>query len=291
MKTLVVTGDDFGFSRGVNRAIAEAHDRGILTSASLMIAGNAVEEAVALARARPGLAVGLHLVVVDGKAALAAPEIPRLADASGRFRGGPVRAGLRYQFSREARRELAREIRRQLERFRDTGLALAHVDGHHHMHLHPVVLGMLLDLAREFRIPAIRLPSEELPLALALDRRGPAGKVVWAGIFGLLRRHGERRARAAGIDFCERVYGLLMTGRVTEEYLLGLIPRIRADRAELYCHPAVALPGEPGNGPPGSGPKELAALLSPRVRQAVEACGFALRGQTGQTAASQTRAS
>jgi hopanoid biosynthesis associated protein HpnK len=288
MRTLAVTGDDFGFSRGVNRAIAEAHDRGILTRASLMVAGDAVEEAVALARARPGLAVGLHLVVVDGRAALPAAEIPRLVDADGRFFGGPVVAGLRYQFSREARLALAREVRTQFERFRETGLTLAHVDGHHHMHLHPVVLAMLLDLAKEFRIPAIRLPSEELSLTLAINRRGIASKVLSAGVFSLLRRHGERRAREAGLDFCERVYGLLETGRVTEEYLLELIPRIRADRVEFYCHPAMALPGEPGNGPPGAGPKELAALLSPRVRQAVEACGFALRNQS---AASQPRAS
>ena len=288
MRTLAVTGDDFGFSRGVNRAIAEAHDRGILTSASLMITGDAAGEAIALARARPGLAVGLHLVVVDGRAALPAPETPRLVDADGRFRGGPVRAGLRYQFSREARRELAREIRTQLERFRETGLTLAHVDGHHHMHLHPVVLAMLLDLAREFEIPAIRLPSEELSLALAIDRRKVASKVVAAGIFRLLRRHGERRAREAGLDFSERVYGLQATGQVTERYLLELIPRIRAGRVEFYCHPAAVLPGEPGNGPPGAGPQELAALLSPRVRQVVEACGFVLGGRS---AASQTRAS
>lgn len=288
MRTLVVTGDDFGFSREVNRAIVEAHDRGILTSASLMIAGDAVAEAVALARSRPGLAVGLHLVVVDGRAALAASEIPRLVGTDGRFRGGPVRAGLRYQFSREARSQLAREVRAQLERFRETGLMLAHVDGHHHMHLHPVVLETLLDLAPEFRIPAVRLPSEELSLALALDHRGAASKVVWAGIFGLLRRHGERRAGEAGVGFSERVYGLLATGRVTEEYLLELIPRIRAGHVELYCHPAMALPGEPGNSPPGAGSRELAALLSPRVRQTVEAWGFVLESRR---TASQTRAS
>ncbi|HKB71821.1 MAG TPA: ChbG/HpnK family deacetylase, partial [Thermoanaerobaculia bacterium] len=64
MKRLVVTGDDFGFSRGANRAIAEAHDRGILTAASLMVTGAAADEAVAIARARPALAVGLHLVLV-----------------------------------------------------------------------------------------------------------------------------------------------------------------------------------------------------------------------------------
>jgi hopanoid biosynthesis associated protein HpnK len=276
VRTLTVTGDDFGFSRAVNRAIIEAHERGVLTHASLMVNGAAAAEAIALARSRPDLSVGLHLVVVDGAATLPPTEIPHLTGADGRFRGTSVSAGLRYQFSGAARRELAREIRAQLERFRETGLALSHVDGHHHMHLHPFVLETLTGLAREFAIPAIRLPSEELGLALAISPGNFAGKTLWSGIFGLLRRHGERRLRKAGIAFSERVYGLLETGRVTGPYLLDLIPRIRADRVEIYCHPAVASPGEPSSGPSGAGPAELSALLSPRVREAIGASGFVL---------------
>jgi hopanoid biosynthesis associated protein HpnK len=270
VRTLTVTGDDFGFSRGVNRAIVEAHERGVLTHASLMVTGGAAAEAVALARARPGLSVGLHLVVVDGAATLAPSEIPHLAGADGLFRGTPVSAGLRYQFSGAARRELACEIRAQLERFRETGLELSHVDGHHHMHLHPVVLDVLVGLAREFRVPAIRLPSEELGLALGINRGNLAGKALWSGVFGLLRRHGESRLSKAGIAYTERVYGLLETGRVTAPYLLDLIPRIRADRVEIYCHPAIESEGHP------NGPAELSALVNPLVREAIGRSGFVL---------------
>ena len=273
-----MTGDDFGLSRAVNRGIVEAHDGGVLTRASLMITGDAAAEAVALARTRPSLSVGLHLVVVDGRATLPPWEISAIVDSAGRFRASPLAAGLRYQFSGAARRDIGREIRAQLERFRDTGLSLSHVDGHHHMHLHPVVLGTLVALSREFEIPAIRLPSEELALALALDGRGAAGKVFWSAIFLGLRRHGEKRLAEAGVGFSERVYGLLETGRISEEYLLGLIPRIRADRVELYCHPALALPGDPADGRPDSGQRELDALVSERVRESVARSGFVLSG-------------
>jgi chitin disaccharide deacetylase len=278
VRTLAVTGDDFGRSRAVNRGIAEAYDRGVLTSASLVVAGDAAAEAVGMARSRPGLAVGLHLVVVDGRAALPHREIPAITDAEGRFRGGPVSAGLRYQFSGRARAELEREVRAQLDRFAETGLPLSHVDGHHHMHLHPAVLGMLADLAAGFRIPAVRLPSEELALALALDGGGAAGKIFWNLIFQWLRASGQRRLARAGVGFCERVYGLHATGRITEQYLLGLIPRIRADRVELYCHPARPVPGEPPNGLDDCGERELAALLSRRVRESVARSGFVLSG-------------
>jgi hopanoid biosynthesis associated protein HpnK len=256
--------------------VIEAHRRGILTSASLMVTGEAAQEAVALAHRHPRLAVGLHLVVVRERAALAPYRIARIVDAGGRFSAHPVRAGLRYAFSPAARRQLREEIRAQLELFRQTGLELSHVDGHLHMHLHPVVLAILVELSCEYRIPAVRLPSEELGSALSLDPHDFAAKLASSWVFARLRRHGERLLRGAGIRFADRCYGLLASGRITEEYLLGLLPGISCDFAEIYCHPAVPLPGEPLNGPPGAGARELAALLSVRVRALLEARGFSL---------------
>jgi chitin disaccharide deacetylase len=292
-----VTADDFGFSHGVNQAILRAHREGIVTSTSLMVTGDAAAEAVAIARANPDLAVGLHLVVVSGRAALAPEQIPALVDAQGLFRGGPVGIGLRYQFSRAARAQLRLEIREQLVRFRETGLPLAHVDGHLHLHLHPVVLSSLIELAEEFGIPAIRVPHEELGWNLSFDSRSAARKIVWSMIFGRLRRHAESKLSPAGIGFPDRVYGLLQTGRISEAYLLDLLPRLARSAAspeevELYAHPDAALPGEPLNGPPGAGARELDALLSPRVRRAVAEAGFALADHSvPQLALSQARPS
>ncbi len=275
----MVTADDFGFSHGVNQAILRAHRDGIVTSTSLMVTGDAAAEAVAIARANPDLAVGLHLVVVSGRAALAPEEIPALVDARGLFRGGPVGIGLRYQLSRAARTQLRREIREQLVRFRETGLPLAHVDGHLHMHLHPAVLSCLVEVSEEFGIPAIRVPHEELGWNLAFDSRSAARKALWSLIFARLRRHAESRLKPAGIALCDRVYGLLQTGRVSEDYLLDLFRRLSGATAatvELYGHPDASLPGEPLNGPPGAGARELEAMLSPRVRRAVAEAGFTL---------------
>ena len=260
-RLMIVTGDDFGCSNLVNRAIIEAHKRGILTTASLMVNGDAFEEAVALAHAHPRLSVGLHLVVICGRATLPAGRIPLLAAPLGRFSDSPVRAGLRYQFNRLAQEQLRLEIRAQLEKFHRTGLQLSHVDGHLHMHLHPVVLKALIDLAGEFGIGAIRLPGEELGMTLRLDRSDSLRKVIYSWVFNRLRLCGGRRLKAARIQFTDRVYGLLQTGRMTEEYLLGLIPKIRASRVEIYSHLSTA---------------ELEAYLSPRVRVALDASGFQL---------------
>ncbi|BAY47056.1 YdjC-like protein [Scytonema sp. HK-05] len=272
----IINGDDFGFSSGVNQAIIKAHQEGVLTSTSLMVTGAAFDEAVELARVHPNLAVGLHLVLVCGQAVLPPSQIPHLVDSTGNFPYSPPISGLRYQFKRATREELRLEIRAQLEKFRSSGLRLSHVDGHLHMHVHPVVLRILVDLADEFGIRFIRLPYEELGITLGLDRRNLLTKLVWAGVFGRLRRYGEGLLKSKGIRFADRVYGLLQTGCMTEEYLLGLIPQIQADLVEIYSHPTVAIADEPLNGPPGAGEAELAAWLSREVRDILSANGFKL---------------
>ncbi|WP_392532769.1 hopanoid biosynthesis-associated protein HpnK [Nostoc sp. C117] len=261
----IINGDDFGFSQGVNQAIIQAYEQGVLTSTSLMVTGDAAEEAIALASDRPNLGIGLHLVLVCGRSVLPPKQIPHLVDSKGNFSDSPLQAGLRYQFHPAAREELHQEIRAQLEKFRDSQLPLSHVDGHLHLHTHPVILRILVDLAQEFDIRVIRLPSEELGMNLKLNTQKLITKLVWAAVFDRLRRYGENLLRYHGIKFADRVYGLLETGNITEEYLLGLIPQIEANFVEIYSHPAV----KPDD-------IELAALLSEQVREALNVNGFEL---------------
>jgi hopanoid biosynthesis associated protein HpnK len=272
---MMINGDDFGFSSGVNHAIIEAHDRGVLTSASLMVSGTAFEEAVALAKARPTLAVGLHLVLTHGQAVLPPEQIPHLVNAQGFFADYSW-LGWYYQFNSAARRELQLEIRAQLEKFCQTGLPLSHVDGHLHLHLHPVVLRHLVKLKDEFNIQFMRLIFEEVNVALAIDPSDRFAKVLWSAIFGGLSYYGRHLMTANGIQSVDRVYGFLQSGRVTEDYLLQLIPKIQANRVEIYSHPAKSILGEPSNSPWGLGLAELEALLSDRVREQLIQNGFTL---------------
>jgi chitin disaccharide deacetylase len=143
---LIINGDDFGSSAAVNRAIIQAHREGVLTSASLMVNERAAPQAIELARANPTLAVGLHLVLVLGRAALPQHEIPHLTDAQGHFSSSSFQAGVKYYFSAAARRELRREMRAQFEKFVATGLPFSHVDGHTHLHQHPLIFKELIRL-------------------------------------------------------------------------------------------------------------------------------------------------
>lgn len=272
-RRLVVTGDDFGAAPEINAAVLRAHREGILTATSLMVTGPAAAAAVDGARAHPRLAVGLHLVLVQGSPASEPHRISAIAGRAGAFGDDPVVAGLRYAWawcSRLGRRQLAREIEAQLAAFERTGLPLAHVDGHCNMHLHPAVLPTLLRCAPRFGIRAVRLPREELGAALAHDRREVARKAFEQVVFRTLALLAAPRLRAAGIAYADRVYGMHQTGHVDEPYLLALLPRLPAGLSEIYCHPAERRPLALARYQPGyDHARELAALTSPRVRAAL----------------------
>src|SRR5262245_21528684 len=162
MKQIIVTADDFGLCEEVNDAVEIAHRHGILSAASLMVSAPAAKDAIDRALRLPSLRVGLHIVLVDGRPTLPTEKIPELVDANGAFPNDLSRAAVRWFFSPAARRQLEREIRAQFDAFHSTGLAFDHVNAHNHMHVHPTVLGIVLQLASTFGVRALRLPYEPL---------------------------------------------------------------------------------------------------------------------------------
>ncbi len=275
-RRLIVSADDFGMSAGVNAGIIRAHRDGILTDASLMVNGAGFADAVALARANPSLSVGLHLVLVQGRAAAAPAQIPLLADAQGMFGMNPVWNGVRYFFLPGVRAQLRREIAAQLDKFAATGLPLSHVDGHLTIHTHPAVLAILIEYAPRYGIRALRLPREPLGPALRYDRRHLVRKLFEGAAFTALSRRARPRLAAAGIRHPDRMYGLHQTGHVSEEYLLSLLPQLPPGVSEIYSH--AALPDDEARRwrpPDYASEQELQALTSPRVRAALDASGIA----------------
>jgi len=278
---VVVNADDFGRSPEVVAAVAQAYDEGILTSASLMVTGGAVAAAVQAARERPGLGVGLHLVLARARAASSPQEVPHMTDEVGLLPRSVTWAGLLYLFSPAARRELARELRAQFEAFAATGLSLSHVDSHHHLHLHPAVFPLVLSLAHEFGAGAIRLNvSDELLFSLRHELAHPWLKLGWKLVFSLLTFRCARTLRRRPLPTAARVYGLMQSGSFTARYLAALLehlvqrrrPSAAAEVVEIYCHPSLRRE----SGALGPNPGDLAALLDPWVRSVAEQDGLLL---------------
>jgi hopanoid biosynthesis associated protein HpnK len=253
---LILTADDFGLHPAVNEAVEQGHREGVLTAASLMVGGAAAAEAVRCARRNPRLRVGLHVVLADGAAILPAAQIPDLVDAQGRFGERMIRAGIRFYFDAEVRRQLEAEIRAQFAAYAAAEIPLDHVNCHKHFHLHPTVLGLILRIGREYGLKAVRLP---------LDRR--AGYWLRPCLASL-----QRRLDRAGIVHNDQVIGLRSTGQLDEAALLAELDRLAPGVTEIYFHPGTRSGGLIA--PTMKGYRhgdELAALLSPRVRAKLDA--------------------
>jgi len=235
---VIVNGDDFGRSQEVNEAIIQAFRAGTLTSCSLMVTGEAFDQAVRLALENDSLAVGIHLVTVQGRAVLPHAEIPHLIDREGNFSDNPAAAGLKYYFSSLARAQLKKELSAQFHRFHSTGLNLSHVDSHLHMHVHPVIFAAALELAEQHQVRRMRVPHDDFRLAVRFQRHHLVRRAIVAFIFGLLTRRMNKRLLERGFSFAERVYGHLFSGRMTLEYALYVLERLSADTNEIYFHPS-----------------------------------------------------
>jgi hopanoid biosynthesis associated protein HpnK len=283
MKKLIINADDFGLSTGANRAVIRAWQEGILTSASLMVGGSAREEAISLARENPGLQVGLHLTLVQGRAVLPAEVIPGLTDSEGNFPMDPVGAGMRFFFSGSLKRALSREIEAQILRFRETGLPLSHIDGHLNIHMHPTVFDILAELMPKHGITSFRLTREDLARDPADHGQRRMGRMLDAFIFGRLAKRCRPVLDRLGMYYTDEVKGLLNSGRMTEEYLLKVLERLRDGVTEIYFHPGCTPdPDLAAWMPDYRHGEELAALTSARVRGMMADRGILLGNYRGE---------
>jgi len=257
-RRLIVNADDFGRSPSINAAVIRAHREGILTTASLMVNEPSCDEAVALAKANPKLGVGLHLTLLCGRSALPQEKIPGLVNEKCEFTSSPVGGGCGYFFRPSLRSQLEAEIGAQFERYRATGLKLDHVNGHLHLHLHPVVFGILMCHAEEWGITRLRLTREPFWLDAYLASGRRLHRSLHAAIFFCLSWLAQSRLRRAGIRHAQRIFGLLQNAHVTEAYLARLLPVLPAGDSELYSHPSL-----------DEFRHEFEALISPAVQELV----------------------
>jgi len=274
MKQLIVTADDFGAALVVNEAVERAHVEGVLTAASLMVGAPAAADAVARARRLPGLRVGLHLVLVEGRPLSAPAQIPDLVAADGAFRTDMAGMGVDIFFRPAVRRQLEAEIRAQFEAYAATGLPLDHVNTHKHFHLHPTIAATILRVGARFGLRAMRAPVEPQQVLARIEpeARLPSALVTapWAAL-------ARRRLRRRGVRTPDQVFGLAWSGAMTSQRLAGVICGLPEGLSEIYLHPATAESYE-GSAPGYRYVDEFRALVDPQVIAAARAADVTLGG-------------
>jgi predicted glycoside hydrolase/deacetylase ChbG (UPF0249 family) len=285
-RLLVVNADDLGISELTNRAIREAHQRGILTSASLMAGGPAFDDAVKnVVQTCPRLGIGLHVNLTSGRCLSPPRSINLLVDSDGQFRHGFL--GLWRLLLRrgdEAAQQMALEVHNQLRRVEAAGVRIDHVNSHCHVHMIPGVFRAVQQAAAEANC-RIRISDEPVALTRML-RRGGLGRAFFnspkkAILWGLARR---ARKQPDGKGLPTQTFGILSSGAVLLPafQLLGAFERVRC--AEVITHPGGA---DPVLSPElnrddrrfHSSPnrlREFETLVSEEARQVVRISGFQL---------------
>jgi chitin disaccharide deacetylase len=243
VRRLIINADDFGFTGGVNRAIVEAHLRGIVTSSTLMATGRAFDDAVRLSKTTPRLSVGCHIVLIDGQPVLDAAQLSSLASSqsgAAQFRDSLKSFALRALAGRLSSEEIEAETIAQIRKLEAAGISVSHVDTHKHVHLFPLVLRPVLRAARACGIRAIRNPfGPRKPLKSGDLLRRPNLWTRYAEV-RLLRNLSGRFSESAnreGFVTPNGTLGIEVTGALDETLFRAIAEVIPEGTWELVCHP------------------------------------------------------
>lgn len=276
MRRLIVNADDFGLTRGVNRAIVECHQRGIVTSATLMANSAAFDDAVALARQNPVLGVGCHVVLLDGRPVLPQERVRTLLADGGEFFRTIGEFAPRALMRRFSAAEIEAEAVAQFEKVRAAGIAITHFDAHKHTHMFPAVLEPLLKAAKRCDITAVRNPFERpilLPWRRVLSHSSLMVRYAEVVALRSFRKQFMGLVRKHGLATTDGGIGIVATGELNEAILRDTLECLPEGTWELVCHPGYN-DAELANARTklrSSRQTELEALTSAGIRDALQA--------------------
>lgn len=279
MRRLIVNADDFGLTAGVNRAILEAHERGVVTSATLMANGSTFATAAQMGQSAPTLGIGCHVVLVDGTPLSPPDEVRSLTrDGDLQFYRSLVQfAGLSLRGCLQPE-EIERETTAQIRKIQQAGIKVSHLDSHKHTHMFPRVLTPLLAAARNCGVRAIRNPFESLKLRhLFQEPRSWNRWMEVRALHGLAARF-RSTVREAGMVTTDGTLGIVATGALGQRWLRLLLDRLPEGTWELVCHPGYndADLGAVHTRLRESREEELRVLTSPELRDRLSERGVEL---------------
>lgn len=243
VRRLIVNADDFGLTDGINRAVRDLHQRGALTSTTLMAAAQRFDQAVEISKQQKLLGVGCHIVLVDGTPVANPTAVPTLLDPACQRGGEPQFRATLGEFVRDLylgridSAHIVREAMAQILRLQQAGVAVTHVDTHKHTHMFPRVLKSIMRAAQACNIRTIRNPFEP---AWSVAATPGAGLVrMWqVRLLRTFRHSFWKLIREQDFFTTEGCVGVAATGTLNEATLRTLLNRLPEGIFELVCHPA-----------------------------------------------------
>jgi len=226
--------DDVGISNGVNRAVISAITNGALRSISVMTNLTHSIDAINIAQTHPEIKTGLHLNIMIGHSINDAEDVPYLTDTFGKFRGGFIRLFLLSIFhKKELQSQIEIETIAQLDKLRDKGIVVNHIDSHRHIHMIPAIFSVMKKIAEENNIPRIRFINESF---LNTFSHNSSMSYLYNG--GLIKFM-LLKFLSLFIDYPTKTYfySVLFTGKISKARVRGLRIPSKYTEAEIMIHP------------------------------------------------------
>ncbi len=234
-KAVVINADDFGLCEGVNKGIAQAHTQGVLTSATIMANMPDAQEAVRIARDLPGLGVGVHLNLSDGKPLAKEGDVGYLLDGEGTFALSAPKLSFLSMLKGRIRKAVEAEFAAQIQWVIDNGIKPTHLDSHKHIHSFPVIFSIVCRLAKRFEINAIRFAFEpkqvgRLPWPISTEDGRKRAKFVRT--MAKINRLQNRKFFKT-----EALLGVTHTGKIDFSFFKAAALYNSAQISEIMTHP------------------------------------------------------
>ena len=239
MRRLIINADDFGLTHGVNRAIAESHVHGVVTSTTLMANSGAFDEAVQLAKSNKDWSVGCHLVLVDGEPLIDPGRIPGLVPGrdSHKFRNGVGILALQSLAGMLDSDQVEAESVAQIRKLQANGINVSHIDTHKHTHIFPAVLEGILRAARICGVSAVRNPFESFAADFARTRQQLWKRYLQVRFLRRLASPFRKAVQKAGMRTPDGTLGIVVTGHLDRQLFQGIAENIPEGTWEFVCHP------------------------------------------------------
>ena len=234
MKRVIVNADDFGLHSSINRGIVEAYLRGMVSSTSLMVCGDAFLDAVDLIQKHQMKHVGVHLVLDEERPILSPKNLPSLVSDQGTFysRGRLIKRLCLRQVNLF---EVENELRAQIMKALDHGIVPTHLDGHGHVHVYPYIYPIVIKLGEEFKIKRTRLPREVYSF---LPKKNILNRLFTKGLMGVFLARAEKKYRDHGFQMPDSFFGISAGGQLSIDELNRILSHMKHEGVtEIMTHP------------------------------------------------------
>ena len=269
-RRVIVNADDFGLCESINAGVIKSHELGIVKSASIIVTGEAFGEAADYALENKTLDIGLHLALCDGRPVCNPGEVPSLTTENGKFCADHKAFVKRYFMGGIRLEEVEKEFRAQLKKAQDAGLEISHLDSHQHLHALPGILKIVIRIAKEHGIAAIRYPDERDASVILNLLDGRLVRTVQRVALSMVCRMGRHELLNSGIASTENFLGVMEAGGWDDSSLRDSLAALRPGVTEICCHPRSEPATEAGYDWGYNCKAELDALTSARVKHLIE---------------------